>query len=69
MRRFARTTAAPEHLRALGRRRDDRQPGNTIQLGLDKALRVIEVRNEASEENPVLVVEPIRARWATNPPT
>jgi hypothetical protein len=33
------------------------RPGDTITLGADRALRVIEVRAVASDENPVLVVE------------
>jgi len=38
------------------------RPGDTILLGRDKALRVLEIRPEASDENPVLVVEPVRPR-------
>ena len=38
------------------------QPGDTIPLGAGKALRVIEIRPEASEANPVLVVEPAGPR-------
>jgi hypothetical protein len=33
-----------------------------VPLGAGRTLRVIEVRPEASDENPVLVVEPVRAR-------
>jgi hypothetical protein len=36
--------------------------GDTIPLGAGKALRVIEIRPEASDANPVLVVEPAGPR-------
>jgi hypothetical protein len=34
------------------------QAGDTIPLGRDKSLRVIDIRPEAPDGNPVLVVEP-----------
>lgn len=33
------------------------QPGDTIALGRNRALRVVEVRQDDPDENPVLVVE------------
>jgi len=32
--------------------------GDTIPPGRDRALRVVEIRSSAADENPVLVVEP-----------
>ena len=33
------------------------QPGDTIPLGRDRTLRVVEVRQDEPDANPVLVVE------------
>ena len=33
-------------------------PGDTIPLGRDRTLRVVEIRSATAGENPVLVVEP-----------
>jgi hypothetical protein len=33
-------------------------PGDTIPLSAERALRVVEIRSSAADENPVLVVEP-----------